>query len=73
VDGVLHYCVANMPGAVGRTSSQALCNATLPYCRELARLGVDGFAALSKGRTAAVNMRAGKIVNETVARVFPDL
>ena len=35
--GVVHYCVTNMPGAVGRTSSQALCNATLPYARRLAR------------------------------------
>ena len=73
VDGVVHYCVANMPGAVGRTSSQALCNATLPYARELARLGVDAFAALSPGRAAAVNTRDGKIANAAVAEAFPDL
>jgi alanine dehydrogenase len=67
VDGVVHYCVANMPGAVGRTSSQALCNATLPYARQLARLGTDGFAAQSPGHAAAVNIRDGEITNEAVA------
>lgn len=73
VDGVVHYCVTNMPGAVGRTSSHALCNATLPYARELAASGVHGFAALSKGRAAAVNLHEGQIVNAAVAGVFPDL
>lgn len=73
VDGVVHYCVTNMPGAVGRTSSQALCNATLPYVRELAARGADGFAALSAGRAAAVNARDGRIVNPAVAGVFADL
>lgn len=73
VDNVVHYCVTNMPGAVGRTSSLALCNATLPYCRELARLGLDSFAALSPGRAASVNLRDGQIVNPAVAAVFPDL
>ncbi len=73
VDGVVHYCVTNMPGAVGRTSSLALCNATLPYCRELARLGIDAFIALSEGRAAALNLRDGKIVNPNVAAAFPDL
>ena len=72
IDGVVHYCVANMPGAVGRTSSYALCNATLPYCRELARHGVDSFAALSEGRAAALNTRVGKIVNPAVAASLPD-
>ena len=38
VDGVVHYCVTNMPGAVGRTSTYALCNVTLPYVLQLARL-----------------------------------
>lgn len=73
VDGILHYCVTNMPGAVGRTSSQALCNVTLPYCRELAGLGLDGFVALSSGRRSALNLRGGKIENEAVATAFPDL
>lgn len=73
VDDVVHYCVTNMPGAVGRTSSQALCNATLPYCRELARLGIDSFRELSEGRAAALNIWNGKIVNPAVAAAFPDL
>jgi alanine dehydrogenase len=73
VDGVVHYCVANMPGAVGRTSSHALCNSTLPYCLEIAKLGIDRFATLSPGRAAALNMKGGKIVNAAVATVYPDL
>ncbi len=73
VDEVVHYCVANMPGAVGRTSSHALCNATLSYCRELASLGLDDFLAKSPGRASALNMRAGKITCPAVAEVFPDL
>jgi alanine dehydrogenase len=73
IDEVVHYCVANMPGAVGRTSSLALCNATLPYARELAACGVDGFASKSPGRAAAVNMREGHITHRAVAEAFPDL
>jgi alanine dehydrogenase len=73
VDGVVHYCVTNIPGAVSRTSSQALCNATLPYARELARLGVEAFAAQSPGRAKAINLRAGAIANPAVAGAFPDL
>ena len=73
VDGVVHYCVTNMPGAVGRTSSHALCNATLPYVRDMARLGVDGFAAIDAGHAAAINTRDGKITNAAVAETFPDL
>ncbi|MCH8193493.1 MAG: alanine dehydrogenase [Planctomycetes bacterium] len=70
VDDVVHYCVANMPGAVGRTSSQALCNATLPYCRELAALGVDDFASKSPGRAAALNMRRSEVLCTAVADAF---
>ena len=73
VDGVVHYCVTNIPGAVSRTSSQALCNATLPYVRQLASLGVDGFAAVDAGRAAALNIREGRIVHKVVSHVFPDL
>lgn len=73
VDGIVHYCVTNMPGAVGRTSSQALCNATLPYCRDLARLGLDQFIGKDKGLAAALNMRDGKILCPAVAKAFPDL
>lgn len=70
VDGVVHYCVTNIPGAVGRTSSHALCNATLPYCREIASLGVDDFIALGGGRRQSLNMRAGKITNAAVAEAW---
>lgn len=70
VDGVVHYCVANMPGAVGRTSSQALCNATLPYLRQLANVGEEAFAQQSPGHLCAINLKAGKITNEAVAAAF---
>jgi alanine dehydrogenase len=73
VHDVVHYCVTNMPGAVGRTSTQALCNATLPYARKLARLGADGFSRESEGAAAAINLRGGKIVSADVADAFPDL
>jgi len=67
VEGVVHYCVANIPGAVGRTSTKALCNATIPYVRELARLGAEGFAAMDDGHAAAINMQDGRITNAAVA------
>jgi alanine dehydrogenase len=73
VEGVVHYCVTNIPGAVSRTSSQALCNATLPYVRELASLGVDAFTKVDEGRAAAVNLRDRRLVNDAVSRVYPDL
>ncbi|MBN2705523.1 MAG: alanine dehydrogenase, partial [Deltaproteobacteria bacterium] len=72
VEDVVHYCVANMPGAVGRTSSQALGNATLPYVRKLAR-GLEGFLAASPGQAAALNLRDGRIICPEVAATFPDL
>jgi alanine dehydrogenase len=73
IDDVVHYCVTNMPGAVGRTSTHALCNATLPYLRQLAKRGVDGFLAQSPGHAAALNVRAGAITNADVAAAFEDL
>ncbi len=70
VDGVLHYCVANMPGAVPRTSTYALSNATLPYAWELAQMGfsaaVKADAALAKG----VNIYAGYVTHPAVASAF---
>ncbi|GIW98084.1 MAG: alanine dehydrogenase [Pirellulaceae bacterium] len=70
VDDVLHYCVTNMPGAVGRTSTFALCNVTLPWVVRLANAG-GGIAALQDPylRTAA-NIIGGKITNEAVAKTF---
>jgi len=73
VDGVVHYGVTNIPGAVCRTSSPALCNATLPYVRQLAALGVSAFAALDPGHAAAINMTDHKLVNHAVAQALPDL
>jgi len=73
VDNVVHYGVANIPGAVCRTSTPALCNATLPYVRQLASLGVQAFAALDPGHAAAINMTDHKLVNQAVAQAFPDL
>ena len=70
VDGVVHYCVTNMPGAVPRTSTQALANATLPYGVALANQGVAAAvkrdAALAKG----VNVIDGKITYQAVADAF---
>lgn len=73
VDGVVHYCVANIPGAVARTSSQALANATAPYVRELAGLGVDAFLARDPGRAAALNLRAGELHHPGLRHAFGEL
>jgi alanine dehydrogenase len=73
VDGVVHYGVTNIPGVVSRTSTLALCNATLPYVRQLASRGVQDFADLDAGRAAAINMADGKLVNAAVIEAFPDL
>ena len=73
VDGVVHYGVTNIPGAVSRTSSLALCNATLPYVRQLASKGVQAFAALDPGHAAAINLANHKLANAAVAQAFPDL
>jgi alanine dehydrogenase len=73
VEGVVHYCVTNIPGAVSRTSSQALCNATLPSVRELASLGIDAFVTLDEGHATAINLRDHHLVNEAVSGVYPDL
>lgn len=73
VDGVVHYGVTNIPGAVSRTSSLALCNATLPYVRQLASMGVDAFAAHDAGHAAAINMTRRRLTNAAVARAFPEL
>ncbi len=70
VDGVVHYCVANMPGAVGRTSTYALCNVTLPYVLQLARLGWRGLAAADPGVAEGVNVTAGRVTNLAVAQTF---
>jgi len=70
VDGVIHYCVANMPGAVPRTSTFALTNATLPYVRALADLGWQAALRKDAGLAAGLNVYAGHITHEVVARAL---
>ncbi|MCA9155922.1 MAG: alanine dehydrogenase [Planctomycetales bacterium] len=67
---VVHYCVTNMPGAVGRTSTFALCNVTLPWARRLAQHGVLAAAKSSPAIRAAVNIHAGEVTNQAVAETF---
>jgi alanine dehydrogenase len=67
VDGVIHYCVANMPGAVPITSTRALTNATLPYVEELADHGVVGAIRRDPALSRGVNVVDGKITYEAVA------
>lgn len=69
VDGVVHYCVANMPGAVGRTSTFALCNVTLPWVLRLAKDGV-GYAEKSREIATAINVHDKRITNAAVADAF---
>jgi alanine dehydrogenase len=70
VDGVVHYCVTNMPGAVGRTSTYALCNVTLPYVLDLARHGWRAVAAAHPGVAEGVNVDQGRVTNQAVAATF---
>ena len=70
VDGILHYCVANMPGAVPFTSTVALTNATLPYTIKLANLGWKAACAQSAETRLGLNIVDGKIVYQNVADAF---
>ena len=67
---VVHYCVTNMPGAVGRTSTFALCNVTLPWALEIAGDGIDAAAKQSESISSAVNIYRGKVTNQAVADTF---
>jgi alanine dehydrogenase len=67
VDGVLHYCVANMPGIVPRTSTHALTNATLPYLLKLASSGIDAAIRADAGLAKGVNLFQGKVTCRGVA------
>ncbi len=67
VDGITHYCVANMPGAVPITSTYALTNATLPYVLTLADLGLEGALARDPGLRPGVNVAAGRVTYAPVA------
>jgi alanine dehydrogenase len=68
VDGVVHYCVANMPGAVPQTSTYALTNVTLKYARMLAANGVDKSIMMDNALRLGVNIYKGKLVYEQVAQ-----
>ncbi len=70
VDGVVHYGVANMPGAVARTSTYALTNATLPWVRTLARLGGEAAVRESAPLRSALNVWKGRITHPGVAQAF---
>jgi alanine dehydrogenase len=70
VDGILHYCVANMPGAVPLTSTMALTNATLPYAVTLASKGWQRAAQEDPGIARGINMVAGRITCPGVAEAF---
>ena len=67
VDGVIHYCVANMPGGVPVTSTKALTNATLPYVEAIADHGLRGAVAADPALAKGVNVLGGKITYEAVA------
>ncbi|MEO5938725.1 MAG: alanine dehydrogenase [Sphingomonas sp.] len=67
VDGVIHYCVANMPGAVARTSAFALNNATLPFALRLANMGAEAAMTADPHLAAGLNVYKGKIAFKAVA------
>jgi len=70
LDGVVHYCVTNMPGAVPHTSTFALTNATLPFVRHLADSGTDRALAEDPHLAQGLNVRAGQITHEAVERAL---
>ncbi|MBT5095882.1 MAG: alanine dehydrogenase, partial [Halobacteriovoraceae bacterium] len=67
IDGVTHYCVANMPGAVARTSTYALTNVTLRYARLIAQIGVEEAAAKDQAFKKGINIYKGDLVYKQVA------
>ncbi len=70
VDDVVHYCVTNMPGAVGRTSTYALTNVTLPYVLQLAGKQLEQAIQDNPALKAGVNIHAGHVTNSAVAASF---
>jgi len=70
VDGVIHYCVANMPGAVSLTSTFALTNATLSYGLKIADMGLEAATKADPGLMLGVNCYKGKLTCEEVAKDF---
>jgi alanine dehydrogenase len=70
MDDVVHYCVPNMPGAVGRTSTYALANVTLPYALELADKGFQTACRENAALHRGVNIHRGDVTNQAVAETF---
>jgi alanine dehydrogenase len=70
VDGIIHYCVANMPGAVARTSTFALNNATLPFALKIATVGADEAMRQDPNLANGLNVSNGKIRNQAVAEAL---
>jgi alanine dehydrogenase len=70
VNEVVLYCVANMPGAVGRTSTFALCNVTLPWALQIANRGIDAAAETLPPIRRAINLYEGEVTNRAVAETF---
>lgn len=70
VDNIVHYGVTNMPGAVGRTSTFALTNATLPYALKLADLGYAEACKRNSGLEGGINVERGRVTNRAVAEAF---
>lgn len=70
VDGIVHYCVTNMPGAVARTSTLALTNATLPYIKQLADLGVTRALTSDVHLANGVNIHQGRVTHPVVAQAL---
>jgi len=70
VDGVIHYCVANMPGAVARTSAFALNNATLPFALKLANLGAEKAMSANRHLAAGLNISGGNVRHRAVAEAL---
>jgi alanine dehydrogenase len=68
VDGVVHYCVANMPGGVARTSTLALTNATLPFVLQLANKGYQSALKENHHLANGLNIHRGTVAYEAVAR-----
>ena len=70
IDGITHYCVANMPGAVPQTSTRALTQATLPYALAIANKGWEIACAENQALAKGLNIRAGKILHKGVSEAF---
>ena len=70
VDGIIHYCVANMPGAVARTSAFALNNATLPFALRIANMGAEAAMKADPHLANGLNVSGGKIRHQAVAEAL---